>query len=121
MDSKQIHLTTDGMEISINGESGMFNGIDLQIGAIRALVEMIDYKFAEEIDPEVRQKATLRILDAVGAAIKVDMRMFGHDAEMKNIEAVQEFLSWITTERIHEQPTYAYFLDNATEDEETEN
>ncbi|MGG2201402.1 hypothetical protein [Paenibacillus validus] len=120
MNNKQIHLTTDGIEISINGESGMFNGIDLQIEAIRALVEMIDYKFAEEVDPEARQKATLRILDAVGAAIKIDMRMFGYDAEMKNIEAVQEFLSWITTERIHEQPTYAYFLDNTIEDEQTE-
>jgi hypothetical protein len=116
IDNKQITVMSDGIEINIDGKSGVFNGIDLQIEAIRLLIETIDYKFAEEIDPEARQKTSLRLLDAIGAAIKVDMRMYGHETNMRNIEAVQDFLNWIIKEKIHEQPTYAYFLDNSDED-----
>jgi hypothetical protein len=105
-----IHVESDGVKIDVKGITKQLGGLDLQVKAITVLIEMIDYKFAEEDDPEIRQKVALQILDSIGSGIKYNMIGF-NNRKKKNVEVTQEFLNWIINTKIHEQAEFASLLD----------
>jgi hypothetical protein len=105
-----IYIESDDVKIEVTGKSNQLGGLDLQVKAITSLIEMIDYKFAESKDPEIRQKVALQILDSLGSCIKYDMIGFSN-RNKKNIEVTQEFINWIINTNVHKQPEYAAFLD----------
>jgi hypothetical protein len=105
-----ISIQSDDVKVEVKGITKQFGGLDLQVKAIVALIEMIDYKFAEEDDPEIRQKVALQILDSIGSSIKYNMIGF-NNRKKKNVEVTQEFLNWIINTNIYEQPEYASLLD----------
>ncbi|WP_026574497.1 hypothetical protein [Bacillus sp. UNC438CL73TsuS30] len=110
-----LKIYADDMEIIIDGESEVFNGLVLQVKAIKALIETLDFKFAQEEDMEASQKSYLVLLDAIGAMLKVEMPVFDND-ETPNIETVNQFLTWILEKEVHKQPGYAELLDQDEED-----
>ncbi|WP_374723599.1 hypothetical protein [Calidifontibacillus erzurumensis] len=110
----EIKVNFGDLEIKIKGKSDQFWGLDLQVEAIKALIEMIDLKFAREKDAEIVQKVYLSILDTLGANLKVDI--MGFNSKKRNIEAVNEFIKWCLDEKLYEREGFAELLDQ--EDDE---
>lgn len=106
----------EGISIEIKGSSNQFGALDLQVEAIKSLISMMDFKFAEEEDFDIRQKVYLQILDAVGSMIKLDFE--GFSDEKRNIEAVRDFLNWVLEEKLHEHPGYKELLDQPKEEDD---
>jgi hypothetical protein len=101
------NLNSDGksLKITIEGKSKVFGGGDLQIKAILSLIEMIDFKFQEEDNPEIQEVTYIQFLDMIGLCIKsfwLDPRF----KEMKNVEAVKEFIEYFLEENRYEFPEY---------------
>jgi hypothetical protein len=113
---KTISIQSGDIKINIEGNSEQFGGLDLQVKAVKALIEVMDFKFAEEEDFEIRQKVYLQILDAVGSMIKLDFE--GFSDEKRNIEAVRDFLDWVLEEKLHEHPGYKELLDQPQEEDD---
>jgi hypothetical protein len=103
----------EGVSIEIKGSSDQFGALDLQVEAIKSLISMMDFKFAEEEDFDIRQKVYLQILDAVGSMIKLDFE--GFSDEKRNIEVVRDFLNWVLEEKLCELPGYRELLDRSVE------
>jgi hypothetical protein len=79
-----IFIQSDGVKIDVKGITEQYSGLDLQVKAITAIIEMIDYKFAEEDDPEIRQKVALQILDSIGSSIKYGMIGFSNKKKKRS-------------------------------------
>lgn len=100
----------EGLEIQINGESEISNGLDLQVKAIKTLIQLLDFKTALEKDKEIEKKTYLILLDVIGSLLKIDIPGFDND-EIPNIETVHQFLSSVLKQELHKQPGYAELLD----------
>lgn len=107
----------DDLTISVEGNSEQFGGLDLQVKAIQALIEMMDFKFAEEEDPEAQQKVFLSLIDTIGAMMKLDFH--GFDDEKMNIEFVKDFIEWTIANKLHKQPEYAQLLDQVNQEDDS--
>lgn len=116
MGSKEwIEVTYGDMIIKIEGKSQIFGGLDLQVNAIKALISMMDMKFAEEKDEYARDKVYLQILDAVGSHIRLDSIFPAKETE-KNVHVTKKYLDWIIESEIDEVPQIKMLLDAADED-----
>jgi hypothetical protein len=115
-EKRKIIANLGDTKVTIEGPSEQFGSLDLQVKAIKGLIEMLDFKFVEEEDPGSRQKVYLALLDTIGAMLKVDMVAFNND-DTRNIETVHQFLTWVLKERVHEQPGYAELLDQEDAEE----
>lgn len=100
----------EGLEIQINGDSEIISDLDLQVKAIKTLIESLDFKSAKKSDREIEQKTYLILLDVIGSLLKIDIPGFDH-GETANIETVHQFLSQILKQEVHKQPGYIELLD----------
>jgi hypothetical protein len=101
----QIEIHSNGITITVEGESEIFGGVDLQLKAAQAIIENMDFKFAQEHkDYEYPQMAYIQIINSLGRQMKWDG---DYPGRMTNIEIVQYFLNWLIEEGIHETPKYA--------------
>jgi hypothetical protein len=48
--NRRIELNHEDLKITIEGKGDVFGSLDLQVNAIKALISMLDFKFAENID-----------------------------------------------------------------------
>jgi hypothetical protein len=111
----EVHF--DGVKVQVDGESNVFNGLDLQVKAIKGLIETMDFNFAQEDDMEIDQKTYLVLLDAIGSMLRANMHAFDTE-NSKNIEVVHQFLSWVIKNDVHKQPEYAKALDQKDDEEQ---
>ncbi|WP_145153925.1 hypothetical protein [Paenibacillus xylanexedens] len=82
----------DDNEIVVEGNSEIFGGVDLQIHAITAMLENLDFKFAyDHAGHDYADNAFLKILDSLGSAIKAEGP---YPEGMSNLEAVQYYLKF---------------------------
>lgn len=116
-DMRFIEVNSDGLKIKIEGEGAIFGSLDLQVNAIKALISVIDFKFAEEADEYAMDKVYLQLLDAIGASIRFHFP--NTEKESKNIEFVFDYLKWILEQKINEKPDIHFLLD-IKEDDETD-
>ncbi|MEK4008352.1 hypothetical protein [Paenibacillus sp. FSL H3-0333] len=104
----QIEIHSNGVAITVEGESEIFGGVDLQLKAAQAIIENMDFKFAHEHKTyEYSQMAYIQIIDSLGRLIQMDG---DYPDDCSNIEAVKLFLDWVIEDRIHETPKYAVLL-----------
>lgn len=91
-EKSNIHLTSEDLIIKIEGADEQkyahFGGIDLQLKAIKLLIEQLDFKFAEENDSGAPQKILNEILETVGETYKYHI---GED-ELSNKDAIKYLL-----------------------------
>ncbi|WP_342480258.1 hypothetical protein NST07_23515 [Paenibacillus sp. FSL L8-0340] len=103
-----ILIRSEDVTVTINGEHEIFMGADLQLKAVKAIIESMDFKFAHEDDYAYSQKAHIQIINSLGKSIKSEGI---YPDEMPNILVVQSFLNWfIDDEKLHENKVYAELL-----------
>lgn len=108
-----IQLHSDELKITIEGEGDVFGSLDLQVKAIKALIEMINFKFAMEIDEYAQDKVYLQIFDALGILIKSDSL---GDKSLKNVEVAHSYLEFALRNKIHQLPQIQFLLDVVEEE-----
>ncbi|KAA8787848.1 hypothetical protein EC604_28915 [Paenibacillus amylolyticus] len=82
----------DANEIVVEGNSEIFGGVDLQIQAITAMLENLNFKFAyDHVGPDYADQSFLRILEALGSALKAEGV---YPDGISNMEAVQYYLKF---------------------------
>lgn len=98
----------DDFRMILQGEHKSFVALDLQLKAIKNLIESADFKFDIEDDPYVEEKYILSILDSIGHILK---NYFHNEIDKKNIELVKIFLDNIIENKDHEKDIFKNILD----------
>jgi hypothetical protein len=112
----QIEIHLNGITITVEGESEIFGGVDLQLKATQAIIENMDFKFAHEHKTyDYSEMAYIQIINSLGRLIKWDG---DYPDECSNIEAVRLFLNMFIEEGTHETPKYVALLSEENELEE---
>jgi hypothetical protein len=53
---RRFDIMGEDIKITVEGKGALFGGLDLQVNAIKTMIEMMDFKFAEEADEYARDK-----------------------------------------------------------------
>ncbi|MMZ54846.1 hypothetical protein D1872_166750 [compost metagenome] len=83
-------------EIVVEGNSEIFGGVDLQINAIKVMLENLDFKFArDQAGYDYSDKAFLQIIDSLGSALRAEGE---YPEGISNVEAVLYYLKFALEE-----------------------
>ncbi|WDQ34961.1 hypothetical protein PTQ21_12250 [Paenibacillus marchantiae] len=95
--TKSIFNHGEDNEIVVEGNSEIFGGVDLQVSAITAMLENLDFKFANDhLGNDYADKAFTKILDSMGRALKAETEEYPDG--MSNIEFIQYYLKFMLEE-----------------------
>lgn len=110
--STSINIDTghkqDDLVLILQGEHKSFVALDLQLKAIKRLIEHADFKFDIEDDPYIEEKYILSILDSVGYILQ---NYFHNEVNNKNIELVKLFIDNFIELKQYDNPIYKEILD----------
>ncbi|MFD2384987.1 hypothetical protein ACFSWD_28380 [Paenibacillus xanthanilyticus] len=105
----EIEIFSEGINVTITGEGDekVFGNVDLSLKAAVATIEMLDFKFALDVDDNYAQKAHVQLLHAIGGSIKAGGF---YPSEATNLQVAQSFLNWFLENKLDKEPEYAELL-----------
>lgn len=114
-DKERLVITQEDLKITIEGESEVFGGADLQLKALLALIQF-DFKFQEEVDMDIRTKYYLTILNRLGAVMLWD-DFTGKPTDNK-LEYIKKYIGWAIDQKTIESPGVVEFMSRFLEKED---